>query len=54
VFPGPAERSTGTAISVPGGMLGNIRQYREDYESYLRVVAHAAVGSFNPWAVTDR
>ncbi|XP_068441777.1 protein moonraker isoform X2 [Clinocottus analis] len=52
VFPGAAERST--ALSVPGGMLGNIRQYREDYETYLRVVAHEAVGSFNPWAVTDR
>ncbi|XP_034404269.1 LOW QUALITY PROTEIN: protein moonraker [Cyclopterus lumpus] len=54
VFTGPAERSRGTVIFVPGGMLGNIRQYREDYESYLRVVAHEAVGSFNPWAVTDR
>ncbi|TNN66068.1 Protein moonraker [Liparis tanakae] len=54
VFPGPAERSAGTAISVPGGMLGNIRQYREDYETYLRVAAREAVGSFNPWAVADR
>ncbi|XP_054456938.1 protein moonraker [Anoplopoma fimbria] len=54
VFPGPAERSTGTVISVPGGMLGNIRRYREDYETYLRVVAHEAVGSFDPWAITDR
>ncbi|XP_031729499.1 protein moonraker isoform X2 [Anarrhichthys ocellatus] len=54
VFPGPAERSRGTVISVPGGMLGNIRRYREDYEAYLRVVTHESVGSFNPWAITDR
>ncbi|KAM6932696.1 protein moonraker [Lycodopsis pacificus] len=54
VFPGPAERSRATVISVPGGMLGNIRRYREDYEAYLRVVTHESVGSFNPWAITDR
>ncbi|XP_068571698.1 protein moonraker isoform X2 [Cebidichthys violaceus] len=54
VFPGPAESSRGTVISVPGGMLGNIRRYREDYEAYLRLVAHESVGSFNPWAIADR
>lgn len=54
MFPGPVERSRGTVISVPGGMLRNIRRYREDYEDYLRVVAHEAVGSFNPWAVAER
>lgn len=54
VFPGPAERSRGTVVSVPGSMLRNIRRYREDYEAYLRAVAHEAVGSFNPWAVADR
>ncbi|KAI3354132.1 hypothetical protein L3Q82_018687, partial [Scortum barcoo] len=52
-FPGPAERSGGTVISVPGGMLRNIRQYREDYEAYLHAVAHEVVGSFNPWAIAD-
>ncbi|XP_070826140.1 protein moonraker isoform X2 [Chaetodon trifascialis] len=52
-FPGPVEQSGGTVISVPGSTLRNIRRYREDYESYLRVVAHEAVGSFNPWAVAD-
>uniref|UniRef100_A0A4W6BYI0 Si:dkey-243i1.1 n=1 Tax=Lates calcarifer TaxID=8187 RepID=A0A4W6BYI0_LATCA len=50
-FPGPAERGKGTVISVPGSMLRSIRRYREDYEAYLRIVAHEAVGSFNPWAV---
>lgn len=54
VFPGPVERSRGTVISVPGSMLRNVRRYREDYEAYLRVVAHEAVGSFNPWAIADR
>ncbi|XP_044058781.1 protein moonraker isoform X3 [Siniperca chuatsi] len=53
VFPGPVERSRGTVISVPGSVLRNIRRYREDYEAYLRVVAHEAVGSFNPWAIAD-
>lgn len=54
VFPGPVERGGGTVITVPGSMLRNIRRYREDYEAYLRVVAHEAVGSFNPWAVASR
>ncbi|CAJ1065202.1 protein moonraker isoform X7 [Xyrichtys novacula] len=53
-LPGPAKRGGGTVISVPGDMLGNIRRYREDYEAYLRVVAHEDVGSFNPWAIADR
>uniref|UniRef100_A0A4W6BVD9 Si:dkey-243i1.1 n=1 Tax=Lates calcarifer TaxID=8187 RepID=A0A4W6BVD9_LATCA len=52
-FPGPAERGKGTVISVPGSMLRSIRRYREDYEAYLRIVAHEAVGSFNPWAVAN-
>ncbi|XP_040901434.1 protein moonraker isoform X3 [Toxotes jaculatrix] len=52
-FPGPVEKSRGTVISVPGSMLRNIQRYREDYEAYLRVVAHEAVGSFNPWAVAN-
>lgn len=53
-FPGPAEPSRGTVISVPSSMLGNIRRYREARDAYLRDVAHEAVGSFNPWAVADR
>ncbi|XP_034723069.1 protein moonraker isoform X3 [Etheostoma cragini] len=53
VFPGPLARNRGTPISVPGSMLRNIRGYREDYEAYLHVVAHEAVGSFNPWAIAD-
>ncbi|KAM9318094.1 protein moonraker isoform 2-T2 [Pholidichthys leucotaenia] len=54
VFPCPADRSIRTVLSVPGSMLRNIRQYREDYNSYLRIVTHKAIGSLNPWAVADR
>ncbi|XP_035011242.2 protein moonraker isoform X4 [Hippoglossus stenolepis] len=53
VFPGPVERSTGTIMSVPASTLRNIRRYREDYDAYLRVVAHENVGSFNPWATAN-
>ncbi|XP_029373672.1 protein moonraker isoform X2 [Echeneis naucrates] len=53
VFPSPGEKNRATCISVPGSMLRSIRQYREDYESYLHTVAHKAVGSFNPWAITN-
>ncbi|XP_019944181.2 protein moonraker isoform X3 [Paralichthys olivaceus] len=53
VFPGPVKRSTGTIMSVPSSTLRNIRRYREDYEAYLRDVAHESVGSFNPWAIAN-
>ncbi|XP_067364426.1 protein moonraker isoform X2 [Channa argus] len=53
MFPGPADRSRGTVISVPGNLLRSIRRYREDYEAYLHVVAHENVGSFNPWAIAE-
>ncbi|KAL6115946.1 kiaa0753 [Pungitius sinensis] len=54
VFPVPAERARGTVISVPGGALGNIRRYREEFEAHLRAATHEGVGSFNPWAIADR
>ncbi|KAM9852885.1 protein moonraker [Aulostomus maculatus] len=53
MFPGPVETNTGTVISVPDRMLRGIRQYREDYEAFVRVGARKAVGSFDPWAVAD-
>ncbi|XP_060928891.1 protein moonraker [Limanda limanda] len=53
VFPGPVERSTGTIMSVTASTLRTIRRYREDYDAYLRVVAHENVGSFNPWATAN-
>ncbi|XP_062328636.1 protein moonraker isoform X2 [Osmerus eperlanus] len=42
-----------TQVSVPGSLLSSILRYREDHEAYLRLVAHEAVGSFNPWAIAD-
>ncbi|XP_040047879.2 protein moonraker isoform X2 [Gasterosteus aculeatus] len=53
-FPVPAETARRTVVSVPGGTLGSIRQYREAFEANLRVVTHEDVGCFNPWAITDR
>ncbi|XP_024300947.1 protein moonraker isoform X6 [Oncorhynchus tshawytscha] len=53
-FPAPGERwGDGTRLSVPASMQRNILQYRQDHEAYLRLVAHEAVGSFNPWAIAD-
>uniref|UniRef100_A0A1A8HHD2 KIAA0753 n=1 Tax=Nothobranchius korthausae TaxID=1143690 RepID=A0A1A8HHD2_9TELE len=52
VSPGTADRSR-TVISVSGCTLRNIRRYQDDYDTYLRDVAHEVVGSFNPWAVAD-
>ncbi|XP_046892233.1 protein moonraker isoform X3 [Hypomesus transpacificus] len=43
----------GTRVSVPGSLLSSILRYREDHEAYLRLVAHEAVGTFNPWAIAD-
>lgn len=53
-FPGPAERSRGAVVSVPGSMLRSIRRYREDYEAYLRIGAREAGGGFTPWAIAER
>ncbi|KAM4566420.1 protein moonraker isoform 3-T3 [Odontesthes bonariensis] len=53
VFGGSAQKSSGTAISVPAGMLRNIRRYHDNYDAYLRSVAHEAIGSFNPWGLAD-
>ncbi|KAJ3590062.1 hypothetical protein NHX12_008019 [Muraenolepis orangiensis] len=53
-FPGPAEGSRGrVVVTVPGDALKNIRRYRQDFDAYLRLVAHEPVGSFNPWAIAD-
>ncbi|CAL8373655.1 unnamed protein product [Gadus morhua 'NCC'] len=54
-FPGPAAGggASRTVVTVPGATLRDIRLYREDFEDYLRLVAHEPVGSFNPWAIAD-
>ncbi|XP_077396674.1 protein moonraker isoform X2 [Festucalex cinctus] len=55
IFPGPKEDGTvRTVISVPGGMLRSIRQYREDYDSYLRQAVHeGGSGDVNFWSIAD-
>ncbi|XP_034041231.1 protein moonraker isoform X2 [Thalassophryne amazonica] len=45
-------RSTGTIVSVPGNVLRNIWQYKEEYEAYLQGVEH--VHTFDPWFIADR
>ncbi|KAM6933305.1 protein moonraker [Xenentodon cancila] len=52
-FRNAAERSKGTVTSVPGSMLRNIQRYQDDYDAYLRTVAHEAIYNFDPWAVAD-
>ncbi|XP_061575600.1 protein moonraker isoform X2 [Cololabis saira] len=53
VFHNSAERHKATVISVPGNMLRNIQRYRDDYDAYLRTVAHGTVYNFDPWALAD-
>jgi len=58
-FPGPAaavERGSGgtVVVTVPGNTLKSIRLYREEFDAYLRLVAHEPLGSVNPWAIADR
>lgn len=53
-FPSQVEKKRGIRLTVPSSMQSNIQKYREDYDSYLRLVSHDAVGSFNPWAVAER
>ncbi|KAJ8369229.1 hypothetical protein SKAU_G00092570 [Synaphobranchus kaupii] len=51
--PPAAERGGTIPLSLPISMQRNMQAYRQDYESYLRLVSHEAVGSFNPWAIAD-
>ncbi|KAL0973215.1 hypothetical protein UPYG_G00200430 [Umbra pygmaea] len=54
-FPAPEERRRrGICLFVPASMQRSIHQYRQDHEAYLRLVAHEAVGNFNPWTIADR
>lgn len=45
---------TRTVISVPGSMLKNIRQHREEYNTYLHAVSHGVIDNFSPWVAVDR
>ncbi|XP_047247814.1 protein moonraker isoform X2 [Girardinichthys multiradiatus] len=42
-----------TVISVPSSMLKSIRQYKENYNTYLRAVSHGVIDSFHPWIAAD-
>ncbi|XP_060744443.1 protein moonraker isoform X2 [Tachysurus vachellii] len=48
-----AQKKGGVRLNIPCSIQKNIQQYRKEYDSYLRLVSHAAVGSFNPWAVAE-
>ncbi|XP_026780725.3 protein moonraker isoform X3 [Pangasianodon hypophthalmus] len=48
-----AQKKGGVRLKVPSSVQKNIQRYREEHDSYLRLVSHAAVGSFNPWAVAE-
>ncbi|XP_060147162.1 protein moonraker isoform X2 [Globicephala melas] len=41
------------ALFVPRGMRRSIGDYCRRFEQYLRVTAHEAVGSFNPWLIAE-
>ncbi|KAI4898730.1 hypothetical protein NFI96_024102 [Prochilodus magdalenae] len=47
------ENKRGVQLTVPSSMHKNIQKYRETHDSYLRLVSHEAVGSFNPWAIAE-
>ena len=42
------------ALFVPLAMRRSIGDYCRRFEHYLRVIAHEAVGSFNPWLIAER
>ncbi|XP_062872753.1 protein moonraker isoform X2 [Trichomycterus rosablanca] len=50
---GQVQQHGALRLSVPSRMQDNIYKYREDHDSYLRLVSHEAVGSFNPWAIAE-
>ncbi|KAJ8385064.1 hypothetical protein AAFF_G00195940 [Aldrovandia affinis] len=60
-WPGPSgpahpitvDRDGGVLLSLPISMQRNIQKYSHDYDSYLHLVSHEAVGSFNPWVIAD-
>ncbi|XP_071066490.1 protein moonraker isoform X2 [Dasypus novemcinctus] len=40
-------------LCVPPGMLHSISDYCSRFEQYLRMIAHEARGSFNPWLIAE-
>ncbi|XP_060799999.1 protein moonraker isoform X2 [Neoarius graeffei] len=48
-----AQKKGAIQLKVPCSIQKNVQRYREEYDSYLRLVSHAAVGSFNPLAIAE-
>ncbi|KAF5904366.1 protein moonraker isoform X1, partial [Clarias magur] len=48
-----AQPKGGVRLNVPCSIQKNIQKYREAHDSYLRMVSHETVGSFNPWALAE-
>lgn len=42
------------ALRVPPGLRHSISDYCSRFEKYLRLVAHEAVGAFDPWLMAER
>ncbi|KAM9046071.1 protein moonraker isoform 2-T5 [Megaptera novaeangliae] len=51
---GAQQRKGRAALFVPRGMRHSIGDYCRRFEQYLRVIAHEAVGAFNPWLIAER
>ncbi|KAF7471596.1 Hypothetical predicted protein [Marmota monax] len=47
------QREGQTPLFVPPGMRHSIGDYCNRFEQYLRIIAHEAVGSFNPWLIAE-
>lgn len=43
-----------TPLFVPPGMRHSIGDYCSQFEQFLRIISHEAVGSFNPWLIAER
>lgn len=50
----PLRREGRTALLVPPGCRRSIHDYCSRFEQHLRVIAHEAVGAFNPWLMAER
>ncbi|XP_049323155.1 protein moonraker isoform X3 [Astyanax mexicanus] len=52
-FPNQVRKTGGILLTVPPSVQNNIHKYRKAHDSYLHLVSHEAVGSFDPWAVAE-
>ncbi|XP_048413396.1 protein moonraker isoform X1 [Stegostoma tigrinum] len=47
------KRHNGIELSIPQKMFQHILDYRERFDQHLKMISHEAVGSFNPWLITE-